>query len=110
MNLKDKYIFKPYNPIFSKLFDLEKKRLQNLLGLKIKIEHIGSTAVPGLGGKGVIDILLITPKDIWPEISEKLKILNYEYKKKDEKRESEKLFFMANMLDKEIGTRIIKFI
>ena len=38
----------------------EKSRLKSKLGDKIIIEHVGSTAVPGLGGKGFIDIAIGT--------------------------------------------------
>lgn len=106
MKLKDKYIFRPYNPIFSSLFEKEKERLKNILGSLAQIEHIGSTAVPGLGGKGVIDISVSTPKSDWENISLKITELGYEYKKKDSEREKEKLFFMAHLPDKELGNRI----
>lgn len=106
MELKDKYIFRPYSPLFPKLFASEKERLQNSLGEDIRIEHVGSTAVPGLGGKGVIDILAVGPKENWGHISEELEKLGYEYKKKDEEREKERLFFMATLPDPDIKTRI----
>jgi len=106
MKLEDKYIFRPYNTIFPKLFDLEKIRLQKILGKDIQIDHIGSTAVSELGGKGVIDISVAAPKNDWDEISKKLKSAEYEYKKKDAESEKERLFFMANILDEELGTRI----
>jgi GrpB-like predicted nucleotidyltransferase (UPF0157 family) len=106
MEIKDKYIFRPYSHIFPKLFDNESARLREVLGPEIKIDHIGSTAIPGLEGKGVIDILLIAPKSGWAEISEKLKTLGYEYKKKGEERENQRLFFMVNLPDRELGSRI----
>jgi GrpB-like predicted nucleotidyltransferase (UPF0157 family) len=106
MELKEKYIFRLYNPNFPKLFEAEKERLQKILDKKAEIEHIGSTAIPGLGGKGVIDISIATSKDSWAKTSEKFRTLGYEYKKKDEERESQRLFFMANLPDKELGTRI----
>lgn len=106
MKLKDKYIFRPYNSIFPELFDSEKVRLQKTLGNDVQIDHIGSTAVPGLGGKGVVDISVVVPKKDWPEVSKDLKKLVYEYKKKDEAREKERLFFMANLPDNELGTRL----
>ena len=106
MKLKDKYIFRPYNAIFPKLYKLEKIRLQKILGKDIQIDHIGSTAVPGLGGKGVIDISVAVPRKDWSDISTKLKNAGYKYKKKDEQREKERLFFMANLSDGELGTRI----
>ena len=88
------------------MFEAEKERLQKTLGGEAKIEHIGSTAVPGLGGKGVIDVLIAAPRDKWAETSKKLKTLGYEYKKKDKERESEKLFFMTYLPDSELGSRI----
>ena len=105
MNFKEKYIFKPSNPIFPGLFEKEKERIEKSLG-NIRIEHVGSTAVAGLGGKGIIDILIVAPKEEWETVSGKLKALGYEYKKKDEVRENQRLFFMANLPDKELGTRL----
>lgn len=58
-----KYEFKPYNPAFVKFFEKEKERLSSFLSGDYKIEHIGSTAIPGLGGKGIIDIMIAVPKD-----------------------------------------------
>lgn len=55
--MSNKYTFKPYSDLFPQLFAKEKARLEQALGsLQIEIEHIGSTAVVGLGGKGIIDI------------------------------------------------------
>ena len=50
----------PYKPEWGHLFQEEKKLLENILGADhiIKLEHIGSTAVPGLVSKPTIDILL----------------------------------------------------
>ena len=59
----NKYIFKPYHEIFPKLFEQEKLRLSKYLTGEYMIEHIGSTAVPGLGGKGIIDIMISVSKD-----------------------------------------------
>jgi len=106
VNLTDKYVFRPYNNDFPGLFNKERERLQSNLGTGLKIEHIGSTSVPGLGGKGVIDILLIAPKTDWRDISLKLESLGYEYKKKEIDREKEKLFFMTHLPDRELGDRI----
>ena len=57
----------PYNYNWPILFNKEKIILENILGpkLALRIEHFGSTAVPGLSAKPTIDILVITPeKDI----------------------------------------------
>lgn len=106
MKPKDKYFFRPYNPVFSKLFELEKVRLLKILGRNVPIDHIGSTAVAGLGGKGVIDISIVVPKNDWLEVSKKLESIGYEYRRKDPEIERERLFFMANLQDEELGTRL----
>ena len=56
-----KYQFREYNPNFSRLFIREKVKLKKILKNAI-IEHIGSTAVNGLGGKGILDISIVVPK------------------------------------------------
>src|SRR5579862_7316667 len=47
-----------HDPAWAQAFELERARLQALLpGVFLVIEHIGSTAVPGLVAKPVIDLL-----------------------------------------------------
>ena len=47
----------PYDPGWPAAFERERERLQPALGpLALRIEHNGSTAVPGLAAKPVIDI------------------------------------------------------
>jgi GrpB-like predicted nucleotidyltransferase (UPF0157 family) len=49
----------PYDPNWPLLFELEKERLSMALGQHaISIQQIGSTSVPGLGAKPIIDILI----------------------------------------------------
>jgi GrpB-like predicted nucleotidyltransferase (UPF0157 family) len=46
-----------YDPAWPTMFEREAARLrENLGGLALRIEHVGSTAVPGLAAKPVIDI------------------------------------------------------
>ena len=48
-----------YDPRWPLLFAAEKKRILSVLSpLQVIVEHVGSTAVPGLDAKPVIDILL----------------------------------------------------
>jgi GrpB-like predicted nucleotidyltransferase (UPF0157 family) len=52
----------PYSPMWPVTFDIEKGRLIEIFGADaVLIEHVGSTAVPGLGAKPIIDILLGAP-------------------------------------------------
>jgi GrpB-like predicted nucleotidyltransferase (UPF0157 family) len=49
-----------YDPAWPALFEREEGRLRDVLGAEILLlEHVGSTSVPGLGAKPVIDILLV---------------------------------------------------
>ncbi|MDA8354552.1 MAG: GrpB family protein [Firmicutes bacterium] len=49
-----------YDPRWPKLFDREATRIRSVLGNKaLQVEHVGSTSVPGLCAKPIIDILLV---------------------------------------------------
>jgi len=51
--------FVPYNPEYSKLFKQEKKLLKNAVGNYIlDIQHIGSTSIPGIIAKPILDIAI----------------------------------------------------
>jgi GrpB-like predicted nucleotidyltransferase (UPF0157 family) len=73
------FCFLPYDPQFPTLFEAEKRRLQTQLLEASVIEHFGSTAVPGLGGKGIIDIYVLVPREKLYEVSDKLQYLGYDY-------------------------------
>jgi GrpB-like predicted nucleotidyltransferase (UPF0157 family) len=52
----------PYSPMWPAVFEIERERLLQIFGADaVAIEHIGSTAVPGLAAKPVIDVLLGAP-------------------------------------------------
>ena len=57
-----KYSFNKYLDIYRKLFIKEKYKLVSILP-NAKIEHVGSTSIIGLGGKGIIDIAISVPKN-----------------------------------------------
>ncbi|SHI68833.1 GrpB family protein [Lutispora thermophila] len=49
-----------YDPSWPDLFEREARRIYSVLGNKaLQIEHVGSTSVPGLCAKPIIDILLV---------------------------------------------------
>lgn len=51
-----------YDPAWSALFAREAVRIRAALGTTaLRVEHVGSTAVPGLDAKPIIDILLVLP-------------------------------------------------
>src|SRR6478672_7065640 len=48
-----------YDPAWPGMYDREEARIRGALGARaLLVEHIGSTAVPGLAAKPIIDILL----------------------------------------------------
>lgn len=60
--IHEEIILKPYNPDWAEAFELEKTRIQAALGeIPVEIHHIGSTAVPGLDAKPIIDLMLVVP-------------------------------------------------
>jgi len=68
-----------YNQKSPKIFEKEKKKISRATGNN-DIHHIGSTAVPGLGGKGIVDIMIGLKN--WKEaesIIEKLKAIGFRH-------------------------------
>jgi GrpB-like predicted nucleotidyltransferase (UPF0157 family) len=51
-----------YNPDWPRLYEREAARIRSVLGDRVvQLEHIGSTSVPGLCAKPIIDVLLAVP-------------------------------------------------
>lgn len=100
---KKKYVFKPYDSDFPKLFLKESKRIQAANLLSLSIEHVGSTAVEGLRGKGIIDILIKAPKLSLKVVSELLQSIGYEFRK--DYSEEDRFFFCIDLPDSKEETR-----
>ena len=55
-------ILADYDPAWPALFDREERRIRAVLGdTVIHLEHTGSTSVPGLAAKPILDMTLIVP-------------------------------------------------
>jgi GrpB-like predicted nucleotidyltransferase (UPF0157 family) len=51
-----------YDPQWPRLFEREAARIRAVLGERVvQLEHVGSTSVPGLAAKPIIDVLLVVP-------------------------------------------------
>lgn len=74
----EKYRFKRYDKRFPRYYQQERLKLIRFLAKTVHIEHIGSTAVPGLGGKGIVDIL-IGDKEPLATVKRKLVVHGYVY-------------------------------
>jgi GrpB-like predicted nucleotidyltransferase (UPF0157 family) len=52
----------PYDPTWPALFGREAERIRSILGVRVRLlEHVGSTSVPGLSAKPIIDMVLAVP-------------------------------------------------
>ena len=71
----------PYDPEWPRLFQIERQRIAAALdGIAEAIEHYGSTAVPGLAAKPILDILIgVRPLGRWRECHDPLLALGYDY-------------------------------
>jgi NAD-dependent deacetylase len=70
-----------YDPEWPKLYEEESERLRAAFAdIAVEIEHMGSTAVPGLAGKPVIDISVgLSTLDLTKEQIAAMEGLGYEY-------------------------------
>jgi len=58
----EKYEFRKQDKNFVLLYRRELTKLRKILPRRASIEHIGSSAVKGLGGKGLIDVVIAVPE------------------------------------------------
>jgi GrpB-like predicted nucleotidyltransferase (UPF0157 family) len=71
-----------YDPAWPRMFEAERRRLEATLGsLLLAIEHVGSTAVPGLPAKPIIDLQASVQRlaEAKAEAVEPLERLGYSY-------------------------------
>lgn len=76
-----KIIVVPYDEIWPEEFEKIRSVISMTLGdLALSIEHVGSTSVPGLWAKPIIDLdVVISDNSVLPKVIEKLKEIGYEY-------------------------------
>ena len=56
--MTERVVIVPYDPHWPKMFEEESKKIQKALGKNcIEVHHIGSTSVPGLSAKPIIDMI-----------------------------------------------------
>lgn len=69
----------PYDPAWRQAFeDIKSRLLPALGGLCLCIEHVGSTAVPGLSAKPIIDMDAVIPdRSVLPEVIAALEGIGY---------------------------------
>jgi GrpB-like predicted nucleotidyltransferase (UPF0157 family) len=84
-----------YDLEWPSLFKKEKNRIIDIIGhIVLKVEHIGSTAVPNLGGKPIIDIMVaVNHLDDADICIEPLEIIGYNYFPEYEESMPERRYF-----------------
>ena len=70
-----------YTPLWAELYRIEAAELRDALGvLALSVEHVGSTAVPGLVAKPILDIAVAIPAHaVVPKCAALLARLGYQY-------------------------------
>ena len=75
-------VISDYDPDWPNLFEQERARIKDALGsLVLAVEHVGSTAVPGLPSKPIIDLLVGVPsvEEAGQRCIEPIEALGYRY-------------------------------
>lgn len=68
----------PYDPLWAMAFEKIKNELTPVLGATVlAIEHVGSTAVPGLYAKPIIDIDIVIEHGVFDRVTERLREAGY---------------------------------
>ena len=85
----------PYDPGWPRRFDEERHVLAAVfIGAEAVIEHVGSTAVPGLGSKPVIDVMVGVPRlAVVEDRIPALEAAGYEYVQEYETQLPERKYF-----------------
>lgn len=70
-----------YNPVWPKWFETIKAFLgEGVAKASLRIEHLGSTSIPGMIAKPIIDIIIVIEPERWEEMKSLLEVLGYYYR------------------------------
>ena len=95
---RDRVELVDYDPRWPALFDAEASRIRAALSsiLAFTLEHFGSTAIPGLAAKPIIDIMLITTDQAhWTRLIEPIQGLGYVFWAENPRQD--RMFFVKGM-------------
>ncbi|MBR2467449.1 MAG: GrpB family protein [Clostridia bacterium] len=111
-----------YSKKWAKLYDQEREQIEDFLKrYEFEIEHIGSTSIPGLSAKPIIDIAIAVDNvDVMKQVAEVFRIKGYDLleqiedkgeilaRKGPEKRRTHYIHIVTLMSDRWIGTNLFK--
>jgi len=95
---EDQVALSAYNPAWPQLYQAEIAAIASLLphGLHAQFEHFGSTSIPDLAAKPIIDILLILDdRTQWQALITPLQSLGYHYWSDNPRQD--RMFFVKGM-------------
>ena len=64
----------PYDPRSEELFQKIKRKIQDILGLDIEVEHVGASSL-GISGQDEIDVSIVVDKEKFQEYVPKLEVV-----------------------------------
>lgn len=68
-----------YDPAWPERFELERERIRHALGDRaVRVEHVGSTSVPGLAAKPIVDLLVTVDEPADASVTAALEAVGYE--------------------------------
>ena len=91
-------VIKEYNPDWALSYKKKKSELIRILGDSIlRVEHIGSTAIPTIQSKPIIDVLVEVPDDAETKetIRKKMKAYGYHYTLRTDRKPPHMMFIMG---------------
>ncbi len=87
-----------YDAGWPAMFQSEAARIRSAIGalVRVDLEHFGSTAIPGLAAKSIIDIMVISAdQSRWPSLVEPIQRLGYVFWADNPRRD--RMFFVKGM-------------
>jgi GrpB-like predicted nucleotidyltransferase (UPF0157 family) len=70
-----------YDPAWPRWFEEIRAYLEpGLAGLGCRIEHTGSTSIPGMTAKPIIDLIIVIPPETFEQVRERLAALGYRHR------------------------------
>jgi GrpB-like predicted nucleotidyltransferase (UPF0157 family) len=99
-----------YDPARVDRYRAEAALISNALGDRVRqIEHVGSTAVPGLAGKPTVDIAVgVETIDLSPEAVDALQATGFRYED-DETRRWERRFVKGDEVPREVIAHVVEW-
>ena len=92
----------PHDPAWARRFQEEGARLAVL---DVELHHIGSTAVPGLPAKPILDMMIVAPETRWPALRRAMAAAGY----RDKGRRDMRGRHVLDRLDGVERTHLVQF-